>query len=223
MNLSFLETLQQDFPLIGMFLLGILAWCATGIDDLLIFREIYTLSQKQNKKLQPILGLAMAVSAMIITVLILIKLTGQVPNALKYIQLGAGLFVLWLGYKALKNKQQGDDIFFKKNPKNFLWMSFCGYILNCTDDISVNLSLSLNQSPLEIALFFLGVITGVALMVKFVLIWQALDHYPPFTGYHPIKLGKWLFICASVFLSTDKVRGLTLVLVATYLFYSAIF
>jgi len=218
---SLIDILQKDFPLIGMFICGILAWCATGVDDLLIFREIYTQSQQKQKKLQPIFGLSTAVGVMIIVVLVLVKLTSQVPNGLKYIQITAGMFVFYLSYKTLKNGESEEDSSTSQKTSNFFWLSFWGYTLNSSDDISVFLSITLNKNPMEIFFFFLGVVSGVVGMIALVFVWGKVDTYPPFPGYNPIKLGKWLFLSTAVFLSKNVVRGITLLCVSAYLFFSA--
>ncbi len=226
MDQSLLTYLQQKMPLLAAFFWGVLAWCATGVDDLLIFREIYIQSHKQGKNFQPVLGLASAVGVMIIIVLILQKITKEVPSGLKYIQILAGFIVLCLTYKIFcpskAEDSQKENLQTKK--ANFFWLAFGGYLLNSSDDISVNLAIILGRSTCEIFAFFLGVITGVTLMVQFVFLWKRIDTYPARpTGYNLWGWGKFLFVATSVFLSKDIVRGITLFFVSCYLFFTALF
>lgn len=152
--LWFLITGLMPKDVLYMFVLGIISWFATGIDDLMIFASNY---RAAKSKLMSILGVMTAVSLMIALVL-----TGGI--GLKFI--GDWTFVgfcipFYLAYKTFKN---GDDDAETRIGASFT-VAFMGFALNCTDDISYNLSVILIEPFASQVAFLVGVFVGSLLMV----------------------------------------------------------
>lgn len=180
---------------LGPFVFGLAGWFITGIDDLVIFSQIYHSTKTRQQKIEAIRGLL----TMVLIMLVIVCTMGWFLGSLQKWTWIGGLLPLFL---AIKTWRGGGD---NATPKSgtFYWQAFTGFGLNCLDDIAYNTAVITGKTVDYQSLYILGVFVGAVVMVY-------LSHFA-FKWLHDVpRLRAILMFCVSGYILWPGIQMLKL-------------
>lgn len=159
------------------FINGLLAWAATGVDDILM---VYTLGQNRSRASQflIVVGTSLGTCLMFLLAQVLAWTAVSIAGASQYLQL-LGLVPFLLGWR-LVSKNIGitvtkEETIDYDSGRNALVLAMMVYLANSTDDLSVNCALLANtSSELQNVCLLLGNICGSAICALLAILFSNL-------------------------------------------------